>query len=80
MQEQLGERLDLPGSAITEEVLDERLKDIGASAELCASLHALFQACNAARYAPAGQSGELAKLAEQFATAVEALRKLEVAA
>ena len=80
LQEQLGERLDLPGSAITEEVLDERLKDIGASAELCASLHALFQACNAARYAPAGQSGELAKLAEQFATAVEALRKLEVAA
>ncbi len=80
LQEQLGERLDLPASAITEEVLDERLKGIGASAELCASLHALFQACNAARYAPSGQPGEPAKLAEQFAGAVEELRTLEVAA
>jgi len=79
LQEQLGERLDLPASAITEEVLDERLKGIGASAELCASLHALFQACNAARYAPVREVGELTKLAEQFASAVAELRKLEVA-
>jgi len=79
LQEQLGERLDLPASAITEEVLDERLKGIGASAELCASLHALFQACNAARYAPVRETSELAKLAEQFANAVAELRKLEVA-
>jgi hypothetical protein len=79
MQEQIGERLDLPASAITEEVLDERLKGIGGGAELCATLHALFQACNAARYAPAGQPGELAKLAEQFAGAVAELRTLEVA-
>jgi hypothetical protein len=79
LQEQLGERLDLPASAITEEVLDERLKGIGGSTELCASLHALFQACNAARYAPVRETGELTKLAEQFSGAVTELRKLEVA-
>ena len=78
LQEQLGERLDLPASAITEEVLDERLKVIGASAELCQSLHALFQVCNAARYAPVREATELAKLADQFAVAVTELRKLEV--
>jgi hypothetical protein len=78
LQEQLGERLDQPASAITEEVLDERLKDIGAGAALCQSLHALFQACNAARYAPVRETSELAKLAEQFANAVTELRKLEV--
>lgn len=80
LQEQLGERLDLPASAITEEVLDERLKSLGAGAELCQALHALFQACNAARYAPVREVGELTKLAEQFDAAVAELRKLEVAA
>lgn len=79
LQEQLGERLDLPASAITEEVIDERLKPLGASEETCQSLHALFQVCNAARYAPVRETGELAKLAEQFAADVTELRKLEVA-
>jgi len=77
LQEQLGERLALPASAITEEVLDNRLKVIGAGAELCASVHALFQACNAARYAPVRETGELAKLAEQLTVVVAGLRKLK---
>ncbi len=79
LQEQLGERLDLAASAITEEVLDERLKGVGAGADLCQSLHELFQVCNAARYAPVREPRELAKLAEQFSAAVTELRKLEVA-
>lgn len=78
LQEQLGERLDLPASAITEEVTDERLPALGASAETCQSIHRLFQVCNAARYAPVRETAELAKLAEQFAAAVAELRKLEV--
>lgn len=78
LQEQLGERLDLPASAITEEVLDERLNQIGARSELCASLHALFQTCNAARYSPMRETRELTKLAEQMTAAVTELRKLEV--
>ena len=79
LQEQLGERLDLPASAITEEVIEERVKPLGASDATCQSLHALFQVCNAARYAPVRETSELAKLAAQFAAAVEELRKLEVA-
>ena len=49
LQEQLGERLDLPSSAITEAVLEERLPRRGASPELIARLHALFQIANQAR-------------------------------
>lgn len=79
LQEQLGERLDLPASAITEEVIDERLKPLGASETTRASLHELFQVCNAARYAPSREPRELSKLAEQFAALVVELRKLEVA-
>ncbi|PAW77787.1 MAG: hypothetical protein B9S33_20005 [Pedosphaera sp. Tous-C6FEB] len=78
LQEQLGERLDLPASAITEEVVDERVKLLGAGEETCRSLHALFQICNAARYAPVRETSELAKLAEQFSDVVDDLRKLEV--
>ncbi len=77
LQEQLGERLDQPASAITEEVIEERVQPLGASDATCQSLHALFQVCNAARYAPVRETSELAKLAEQFATTVEELRQLE---
>ncbi len=78
LQEQLGERLDQPASAITEDVIDERLRTFGASEDTCKSLHALFQVCNAARYAPVRETGELAKLAEQFGAVVTELRRLEV--
>jgi hypothetical protein len=79
LQEQLGERLDLPATAITEEVIDDRVKPLGAGEETCRSLHGLFQACNAARYAPVRETSELTKLAEQFSDTLEDLRKLEVA-
>ena len=78
LQEQLGERLDLPASAITEEVTDEHLRELGASEAVCGSLHGLFQACNAARYSPVRETTELTKLADQFANAVAELSKLEV--
>lgn len=77
LQEQLGERLDLPASAITEDVIKERLEPLGASATTCQSLHALFQICNAARYSPVRETSELTKLADQVAAAVTELRKLE---
>ncbi len=51
LQEQIGERLDLPAAAITEAVIDERLPKLGAGADLLATLRDLFQACNQARYA-----------------------------
>ena len=52
MQEQIGERLDLPASAITEAVIDQKLSGSGLDQETLESLHWLFQQCNQARYAP----------------------------
>jgi hypothetical protein len=60
LQEQLGERLDLPASAITEAVIEERLRPAGVAEPTLAALHELFQACNLARYAPIRTSQELA--------------------
>jgi hypothetical protein len=51
LKEQIGERLDLPGVSITEEVIDQRLRLRGVSTETLRRLHELFQACNHARYA-----------------------------
>ncbi len=75
LQEQLGERLDLPASAITEAVLDERLLGRGAPPELLSSLHDLFQVCNQVRYAPQRTSQELLALAPKVENA---LRQLQV--
>jgi hypothetical protein len=62
LQEQLGERLDLPASAITEAVIEERLRPRGVPEATLASLHELFQTCNLARYAPIKTSQELAAI------------------
>lgn len=59
LQEQLGERLDAPASAITEAVVDEKLRPRGMPEALLKELHELFQACNLARYAPVQSSREL---------------------
>jgi hypothetical protein len=52
LQEQLGERLDLPASAITEAVLEEHLRPRGVPEETLALVHEVFHRCNQARYAP----------------------------
>jgi len=59
LQEQLGERLDLPATAITEAVVEERLRPCGVAQPTMASLEELFQTCNLARYAPIRSSQEL---------------------
>lgn len=75
LQEQIGERLDLPASAITEAVVDERLKPAGFAEP--ASLHELFQACNDARYAPVHSSQELAAIVPRVEAVIEQLRRFE---
>ena len=75
LQEQLGERLDLPASAITEAVLDERLSGV-ASEDLVAQLHQLFQMCNQARYARHRTSQELAALVPQVESALQNLQQV----
>jgi hypothetical protein len=77
LQEQLGERLDLPASAITEAVIDERLHGRGLSDETLQSLRALFQTCNLARYAPVQTSQELAALLPRVEGALRDLRQLK---
>jgi hypothetical protein len=77
LQEKLGERLDLPASAITEAVIDERLRDRGLANETVAALRELFQRCNLARYAPAESSQELAALVPRFETALRDLEGLK---
>ncbi len=77
LQEQLGERLDLPASAITEAVLDERLRPLGVSEDLLGRLHELFQACNQARYARHIGSEQLNWLVPKLESALGELQNLE---
>lgn len=75
LQEQLGERLDLPASAITEAVVDERL--VGeAPDDLISKLHRLFQFCNQARYAPQRSTQELMALVPEVESALRQLSSL----
>ena len=77
LQEQLGERLDLPASAITEAVLDERLRHRGLPEDSMRALHELFQTCNAARYAPTHSSQELSALIPKLESVLHALQQLK---
>jgi hypothetical protein len=77
MQEQLGERLDCPASAITESVVDDRLPALAVPAPVLASLRELFQLCNQARYAPVRDPQELAAVAGKFETVVRELQALK---
>ena len=76
LQEQLGERLDLPASAITESVLDGPARELGASEELIGRLHGLFQTCNRARYAGPAHHGELDSILPPVEQALRELRNL----
>jgi hypothetical protein len=77
LQEQLGERLDCPASAITEADVDRRLILLGASPATLESLRELFQLCNQARYAPIQTRQELAAVASKFKKAVAELQGLK---
>jgi tetratricopeptide (TPR) repeat protein len=61
LQEQLGERLDLPASAITEAVLEEA-RGRGLSEPAETRLRELFHACNQFRYTPEHAAQELPSL------------------
>ena len=77
LQEQLGERLDLPASAITEAVIDERLRSARVPEETLALLRELFHACNQARYAPHSTHQELLSLIPRVKTALDELKKIK---
>ncbi len=77
LQEQIGERLDLPASSITEAVVDESLKPRGLDSETAALLHELFQTCNQARYAPIRSSQQLASYIPKVEAAIFQLEKFK---
>jgi hypothetical protein len=77
LQEQLGERLDLPASAITEAVIEEKLRRRGLPDDVLKSLHDLFQTCNLARYAPLKSGQELAALIPKLEDVLRALQQLK---
>jgi hypothetical protein len=77
LQEQLGERLDLPASAITEAVIEEKLRGHNLSEETLKVLHELFQICNVARYAPVQSSQELAALIPKLEAVLRDLQHLK---
>lgn len=76
LQEQLGERLDLPATAITEAVIEERLRPRGVNETTLTSLQELFHTCNLARYAPSRSSQELSAAIPKLETTLEALKGL----
>jgi hypothetical protein len=78
LQEQLGERLDCPASAITENVIEEHPVLRGASAATLDGLRELFQLCNQARYAPVRGTSELNSVAGQFEKVVIELQEVKV--
>jgi hypothetical protein len=78
LQEQLGERLDLPSSSITEAVIEEHLRPRGAPEALLNHVQELFHACNLARYAKARSSEELAALCSRLATTLRELQSLKL--
>jgi len=78
IQEQIGERLDMPASSITEAVVDERLASSTVAAFTRATLHELFQTCNAARYAPMQSSHELAALIPKVENVLKELQEVRL--
>ena len=77
LQEQLGERLDCPASAITENVIDEHPVLRGAPQATLDGLRELFQLCNQARYAPVRGTSELNSVAAQFGKTIAGLQEVK---
>jgi hypothetical protein len=78
LQEQLGESLDLPASAITEAVVEERLRPAGVPGPTIDGLQELFQTCNLARYAPVKSSEQLSELVSKVQLVLAELGKVRL--
>jgi hypothetical protein len=77
LQEQLGERLNCPATAITENVIEEHSVLRGGPATTLDALRELFQLCNQARYAPVRGTNELNSVAAKFEKAVGELQEVK---
>ena len=77
LQEQLGERLDCPATAITENVVEENSILRSAPETTRTALREQFQLCNQARYAPVRGTSELNSVAAQFEKLLGELQDLK---
>src|SRR5581483_4894009 len=77
LQEQVGERLNLPANSITEAVIDEKLRPLEVPEATLASLQELFQASNLAKYAPIKTSQELKALIPKVEATLRELRNIK---
>jgi hypothetical protein len=77
LQEQLGERLDLPASSVTEAVIEQHLRPAGADPAVLDRAAELFHICNQARYAPTPTAQELQALLPTVEQTLEAIRGLK---
>jgi hypothetical protein len=77
IQEQLGERLDVPAASVTESVIEEKLRPRGVVTPALERLHELFQACNLARFAPVKSSHELEAFIPKLETVLEDMKGIE---
>ena len=78
LQEQLGERLDCPATAITEAVVDEKLRPRGVPESTLDQIHELFQSCNVARYAPTRSGEELVVLIPKFESVLRSVQGVKL--
>jgi hypothetical protein len=78
LQDQLGERLDVPASAITEAVVEENLEPRGVPESTLGPLRELFQTCNLARYAPIKSSQELAAIIPKAEAVLRSLQEVKL--
>jgi hypothetical protein len=76
LQEQIGERLNMPASAITEAAVDDTLPVHGLGAEGASLLHELFQQCNQARYAPVQSLQELEAVIPKLEAALAQVKEV----
>lgn len=77
LQERLGERLDCPANAITEAVIDDKLRPRGVPDSTLEELRELFQWCNQARYAPVRSSQELNSVQTKLERALTKLAEVK---
>jgi oxygen tolerance protein BatD len=77
LQEQLGERLDCPATAITENVVEENSLLRNANETARNDVRELFQLCNQARYAPVRGTSELNSVAAQFEKVIGELQEVK---
>jgi hypothetical protein len=78
LQEQIGERLDVPASSITEAVIEEQLRPRHVPEATLTSLQEIFQSCNLARYAPVKSSQELAAIIPNLENLLNEIRDLRL--